>query len=122
MDRSRQGGIAMEKMYQFILWLVPAVEKFPRSRKFLLGDRIQATAMEIQEALIAATYSRKPLPQLFDANLQLEKLRIQMRLAYDLRSVDMRRYEFAVRSIDEIGRMVGGWIKVQHAEKASQSV
>jgi hypothetical protein len=27
-----------------MLWLVPTVDKFPRSQKFLLGDRIQATA------------------------------------------------------------------------------
>ena len=32
-------------MYRFLLWLVPTVEKFPRSQKFLLGDRIQATAL-----------------------------------------------------------------------------
>ena len=34
-------GPALETMYQFLLWLVPAVEKFPRRQKFLLGDRIQ---------------------------------------------------------------------------------
>lgn len=41
-----------------MLWLVPTVEKFPRGQKFLLGDRIQATALDILEALIEATYSR----------------------------------------------------------------
>jgi hypothetical protein len=34
-------------MYRFFPWLVPTVEKFPRSRKFLLGDRIQATALDV---------------------------------------------------------------------------
>jgi hypothetical protein len=38
-------------MFQFLLWLVPAVEKFPRSQKFLLGDRIQAMALDVLEAL-----------------------------------------------------------------------
>ncbi|MCK6451062.1 MAG: four helix bundle protein [Alphaproteobacteria bacterium] len=41
-------------MYRFLLWLVPAVEKFPRSQKFLLGDRIQATALDVLERLIEA--------------------------------------------------------------------
>jgi hypothetical protein len=30
----------------------------PRSQKFLLGDRIQATALDVLEALIEATYIR----------------------------------------------------------------
>ena len=34
-------------MHRFILWLIPTVEKFPRSQKFLLGDRIQAIAFEV---------------------------------------------------------------------------
>ena len=28
-------------MYGFMLWLIPAMEKFPRTQKFLPGDRIQ---------------------------------------------------------------------------------
>ena len=30
-------GAALEAHYRFLLWLVPALERFPRSRKFLLG-------------------------------------------------------------------------------------
>ena len=49
---ARQTGPALEAMYRFILWLVPTVEKFPRSQKFLLGDRIQSTALDVLERLI----------------------------------------------------------------------
>jgi hypothetical protein len=31
---------AVEAMYQFVLWLVPVLDGMPRSRKFLLGDRV----------------------------------------------------------------------------------
>lgn len=34
----------------------PTVEKFPRSQKFQLGDRIQTTALAVLELLIEATY------------------------------------------------------------------
>ena len=54
----RRTGPAVEAHQQFILWLVPTVEKFPRSQKFLLGDRIQTTALDVLEALIEATYTR----------------------------------------------------------------
>jgi hypothetical protein len=55
---ARHTGPALEAMYRFILWLVPTVEKFPRSQKFLLGDRIQTTALDVLERLIDATYTR----------------------------------------------------------------
>ena len=34
---ARRTGPALEAMYRFMLWLVPTVEKFPRSQKFLLA-------------------------------------------------------------------------------------
>jgi hypothetical protein len=36
-DRSRTTGTALEKWYQFLRWLVPTVEKFPKSQKFTLA-------------------------------------------------------------------------------------
>jgi hypothetical protein len=36
-DIARRTEPALEAHQRFILWLVPTVEKFPRSRKFLLG-------------------------------------------------------------------------------------
>ena len=73
-DHSRRSGIALEKTYQFLLWLIPAVEKLPKSQKFLLGDRIQNLALDVQENLIEATYSKNPATHLAAANLRLEKL------------------------------------------------
>ncbi len=116
-DKSRQNGVVLEKNYQFLLWLIPTIDKFPRSQKFTLGDRIQSAALDVQESLIAATYSEKSAHHLYAANLHLEKLRMLMRLSLDLEFLDLRRYEFAARALDEVGRMVGGWIKANHAEK-----
>ena len=112
----------LEKMYQFVLWLVPTVDKFPRAQKFLIGDRIQTGALDVLEHLIEAAYSRDKLPILNRINLQLEKLRYLFRLAFDLRIMDMRRYEFAARAIDEIGKLVGGWMKASRVEKTPQPV
>jgi hypothetical protein len=115
---ARQTGPALEAMYRFLLWLVPTVEKFPRSQKFLLGDRIQATALDVLERLIEATYTRGRQPILAAANLGIEKLRLLFRLSFDLKFLDMRRYEHAARSVDEIGRMIGGWRKTSDAAPA----
>jgi hypothetical protein len=35
-DNSKRTGAAIEMHYQFLAWLLPTIEKFPRSQKFTL--------------------------------------------------------------------------------------
>ena len=107
----RQYGPALEKHYQFVLWLIPTLEKMPRSQKFLLADRMQNTALDVLASLVAATYSKDRRAALNHANLGLEQLRFLVRLSKDLGHLDLRRYEFAARAVDETGRLIGGWAR-----------
>lgn len=116
-DGSKHTGVALEKAYQFTLWLIPTVEKFPRAQKFLLGDRIESLALDVIEGIVDATYTRNRKPILRKVNLRLEKLRLLFRLCVDLKMVDARRYEYAVRNLDELGRLIGGWMKRSDGEE-----
>ena len=114
-DGARETGPALEAWYRFLLWLVPTLERFPRRQKFLLGDRIQSTALDVLESLVEATYTRARDTHLARANLGIEKLRFLVRLAMDLKYLDPRRYEHAARAFDETGRKVGAWRKTHRA-------
>ena len=108
----RQTGVALEACYRLLLWLVPVLEKFPRSQKFLLGDRLQTQSLEVLDHLIAATY----VPQarahhLLAANLTLERMRFGLRLAHDLKLLDMPRYQHGAEQVNEVGRLIGGWLR-----------
>ncbi len=103
----------IDKAYQLLKSLIPFLNKLPRSQKFVYGDRIQNFASDLLEVLLEAFYAaptqKKEL--LAKANLILEKMRFFMRIGYDLGYFsNLQRNEFIVR-IDEIGRMIGGWIK-----------
>jgi hypothetical protein len=91
---------------------MPTVERFPKSHKFTMGDRVETIALDVLEALIEATYTRERAQHLRRANLGIEKLRFLLRLAADLTMLDRRRYEHAARTLDETGRLIGGWMKV----------
>jgi hypothetical protein len=120
-DDTRRTGPAVEAHYQFLNWLMPTIARFPREQRFLLGDRIQATALDVLEALIEATYTRDRRTHLARANLGLEKLRFFFRLAHEQRHLDARRYEHAARAIDEVGRLVGGWAKASGASAGASN-
>ncbi len=115
----RRHGPALEAMYRFIVWLVPTVEKFPRSQKHLLGDRIESTALDVLQSLIDATYTKERSVSLRAANLGLERLRFLILLAMDLQHLDLRRYAYAAAAIDDIGRLVGAWTRQQSTLPAS---
>ena len=121
-DGARVTGPAIERHYQFIVWLVPTLDRFPRAQRFLLGDRIQRAALDVLESLIEATYTRRRQAALARANLGIEKLRFLIRLAHDLRHLDPRRYEFAARSLDETGSKIGAWIKTHRANTVARPV
>lgn len=103
--------LVVTKTYDLVLWVLPKLAKFPRDQRFLLGDRIENTLLDCLELLIEANYSREKVEVLRKTNLKLEKLRFLWRISKDIRYIDVKTYEYGVRGIDEIGKMVGGWVK-----------
>ncbi len=109
--RDKKEISALTKTYDLIAWMVPTLEKLPKSQRFLLGDRIQAVLLDILEHLIRAAYSKNKESALREANLKLETVRYLVRLTKDLKYLSIKRYEFASRSVDGIGAEIGGWLK-----------
>jgi hypothetical protein len=103
--------IVITKTYDLILWCCRHTSKFPRNYRFVLGERIERNLYGLLETLIQAKYTKDRRRLLEDANLALEVLRFQMRLAKDLQCLKVESYGFAARAIDEIGRLVGGWLR-----------
>lgn len=66
--------------YDFTLWLLPHVEKFPRHYRYSLGRDIEGRLQTILALLLRAKYSKNKAGYLADANIELEILRFQVRL------------------------------------------
>jgi hypothetical protein len=99
------------KTYDLILWSCHHTGKFPRNHRFVLGERTERNLYDLLETLIRAKYTRQRWELLQKANLLLEILRFQMRLAKDLQCLKVDSYGFATKAIEEIGKLVGGWLK-----------
>ena len=110
------------KTYDLILWSCNHTSRFPRNHRFVLGERIERNLYNLLETLIAAKYTKNRQRLLEDANLTLEVLRFQMRLAKDLQCLKVESYAFAAKSIDEIGRLVGGWLRSRGEEKTHEAI
>jgi hypothetical protein len=73
--------VVITKTYDLILWSCNHTGRFPRNHRFVLGERIERNLYDLLETLIRAKYTRQRHPLLEDANLKLEVLRFQIRLA-----------------------------------------
>ena len=94
--------IVITKTYDLILWSCNHTGRFPRQHRFVLGERLERTLYDLLETLIQAKYSRDRKSLLDEANLKLEILRFQVRLAKDLQCLRANSYGFAAKQIDEI--------------------
>ncbi len=101
----------VEKHYRLILWMLPKIANFPKDQRFLLADRIERHLLDILEMLIEAVYSKNKKEILIKVNLKLDLLRFMMRIAKDMKYVNISAYDFFCQSAIEIGKMVGGWLK-----------
>jgi len=102
-----------EKTYELILWLYPLINKFPKSQRFVLGQQIETAALEILKGVIYANQERYKTPVLSKISVELDILRILIRLSHDLKFIGIRQYQFGAEKINEIGKMLGGWLKSQ---------
>ncbi|MBU4252639.1 MAG: diversity-generating retroelement protein Avd [Candidatus Omnitrophica bacterium] len=103
--------IIFQKVYDLIKEVYRDCNNFPKSQRFILGQRIENTAVNILEGIISANSTEKKLSDLLKVSLEIEKLRIFFRLSKDLAFLAFKRYEVLSAKLDEIGRMCGGWIK-----------
>lgn len=104
--------------YDLVLDLYPSVRSFPKSQQYMLGRRIEDAALEILLELVAANAARDKRRRLPAADREVEKLRFLVRLAYDLKFISLKRYGRLAGRVDEIGRMLGGWMKWTAARDA----
>jgi 23S rRNA-intervening sequence protein len=112
MKKSEQGApVVVGKAYDFILWLLPKVENFPKAHRFTVGDRLTSHGLDLLTSLVEAAYSRDKADLLDQASRKVNSTRLLLRMAKDLKLMSLDAYRFSAENLDEIGRMVGGWSK-----------
>jgi len=111
--RGAQRPEVVEYAHTLLAWAIPAVGKFPRDFRFTLGERVQRRLYDLLELLVRACYAARGGKRelLVEANVTLELLRHELRLASGFRLLTLAQIEHATRLIDSVGRQVGGWLR-----------
>jgi len=90
-----------------------SIKVFPKQEKYSLGQKIENTILEILEFTLQAAYLPKyrKVDFIRKASDKADLLKFLIRLAYETKSINLKRYVILEGKILEIGKMLGGWIK-----------
>jgi hypothetical protein len=101
----------IEKCQDMIQYGYIALRQFPKSEKFALAADIKTTMWRLLRLMIICNKRYFKKTTLQDLDIELDILRTQVRLARDLGFLPFRKYEIWSRDCNEIGKMIGGWVK-----------
>lgn len=120
------------KFMEFIKLLNVYLNHFPKHEKYALSNRIRNTAYEIHDLIVEGQKRYHKKTTLTDLDITHQKLRMQLYLASELgyfrfkdgkitekssESLEEHRFEAIGKLNDELGKMIGGWIKKIKEEK-----
>lgn len=105
--------VIFTRTYDFVTWILPMAEKFPKSQRFVVTQRLQNAALNFQESLIEANSLRGATraEKLRVADAELRKTRLYLRLCEKWEWLTPGQYHHVSSMVAEIGRLLGGWMK-----------
>ena len=102
------------RTFDFLTWLLPATNNFPRTHRHTFTRRLLDAAFDLREHLEAANHrtGRDRLIRLQAADESLDRVRLYLRLAAKWDWLTAGQYRHVAEMVAEIGRLLGGWKKV----------
>jgi hypothetical protein len=93
------------------LYLDALTRNMPRYEKYILSAKIREIGYLCLELAIAANKKVHKKTDLTRFNVQHEYLRQLINLAVEAKHIDSRRHRVASEKVDEVGKLLGGWLR-----------
>ncbi len=102
-----------KKSYDFYKAFYIFRTTIPKQDKYAIWQKAENLAIEILEGIMTASYKSKfeKSAVLEKVSLNLNLLRMLLRLMKEVKTIDNKKYTALEEILDEIGRMLGGWIR-----------
>ena len=86
---------------------------FPRLARYTLGTKIDTLFTETLELILLAGYSLKEdkYKIVKKASVKFDALKFFIQIAWEIKALDNKKYIRISESLNEIGKMLGGWQK-----------
>ena len=109
----KQPYLLRDKVERFIADLYVALRRYPKAERHVLAAETRQSAYGLLRNVIVVTKLPDKVRYLEQADTALLLTLAQMRIAMQLQYLPFATYERLAVQADEIGRMIGGWLKKQ---------
>ena len=92
-------------------WLLERTTRFPKTLRHTLTNRIESLAIGILEDVTRAGFTTNKNRALRSADDRLNRLRVLLRLAHEMKVLSHDQWEEATSRTTETGRLIGGLIR-----------
>jgi four helix bundle protein len=103
--------IIKQKVEAMIEYGYIALKQFPKYEKYALAAEIRNTMLKILRLVVQVHKKYHKKTSLTDLDIELDVLRAYVRLAFNLHYINIPKYDNWSKVNDEIGRILGGFIK-----------
>ena len=105
--------VIIPKIEKYIEYILTILLKLPRTEKFSIGNEIKTSAYRMLKNILLVPKidksKRLELYNVIDAEIHFQ--RICIRIMYNNRWIDDKKYKHSNELLSEIGRILGGLIK-----------
>ena len=101
----------LQKTNDMIEYGYIALRQFPKSERHTLAAEIKRSMYEFLRLIIRGNKKYFKKTTLQDADIELDNIRHLIRLGQSLGFLPFKKYEVWSKLLNEIGKMLGGWIK-----------
>jgi four helix bundle protein len=95
--------------YMLVIKIYQITHNFSREHKYSLGQKLKDTSVEFLDYIVMANAEENKTESLKSARISLERLRIHIRLANDLKIISLKAYEHLSRSLEDLSKQLSGW-------------
>ena len=109
-DGDRDPLLIFGKIDDMMLYAYPVLNAYPKYERFVLAADIKRCMDQAMERTIEANKKYYNKTTLQELDVEIDKLRKYVRLSYRLKYIDFKKYKQWSEQVNEIGRMLGGWM------------
>ena len=102
----------MHKIKSVYIFWYSIYHLVPKTHRYTLALKIDTLFVELIEMSASASFTQKQdkIPYLRTAIRKLDTLKILLMVLWETRSIDTKKYELLSTPLDEVGKMLGGWL------------
>ena len=109
-DGDRDPILIIGQNEDIMLYDYPVLNAYPKYERFVLAADIKRCMDQAMERTIEANKKYYKKTTLQELDVEIDKLRKYVRLSYRLKYIDFKKYKQWSEKVNEIGRMLGGWM------------